>query len=53
MGKVFLAKLSWYSHYMDFLSNTFVVQGQGTYVYVILTAKDSWEKLLRSSKKPY
>ena len=32
MRKVLLVKLSHYSHYMDFPGNTFVVQGQGTYM---------------------
>ena len=32
MEKILLAKLSHYSHYMDFPGNTFVVQGQGAYM---------------------
>ena len=36
---------------MDFPSNAFTVQGQGAYNnYVVLRAKDSQEKLSRSSK---
>ena len=31
-GKFQWAKLSRYSHYMDFTSNTFAVQGQGAYM---------------------
>ena len=32
LGKFCWAKLSRYSHYMDFPSNTFMVQGQGAYM---------------------
>ena len=45
MRKICWAELSQYSHYMDFPSNTFTGR-----LYVVLTAKDLWWKLLRSSK---
>ena len=50
-AKLRWAKLLRYPHYMDFHGNTFMVQGQGTYMFTF-RAKDSWEKLLRFSKKP-
>ena len=43
-------KFSWYSHYMDFPSNTFVVQAQGTYM-LYLEKKIHGKKLSRSKLK--
>ena len=36
LGKFHWAKLSQYPQLMDFLSNTFAVQGQGTYAILYL-----------------
>ena len=49
MGKFRWAKLSRYSHYINFPDNTFNVQVQGAYM-LYLEAKDLWEKLSCSSK---
>ena len=51
-GKFCWAKLSRYSHYMDFPSNTFVVQGQGAYM-LYLEQKingESFRALLKTAK---
>ena len=44
-------ELSQYSHYMDFPSNTFAVQGQGT--YMLYLEQKIMGKLSHSSKNPW